>query len=177
MNIKGVHHTGLVVRDLDRSIYFYHDLLGLPFANEPSPWFAGPVLEQGVRVPNGSLRQVSLWCGPSAMVELIEYRDLSAPMTEPYPNNTLGAGHLCFQVDDIRAAKAELESKGVEFYSEINVVDEGPLAGWRWVYFPDPDGLSLELAEVAYYNEDERRANAEAYLRTRPSLADLEARL
>ncbi|MDX6378717.1 MAG: glyoxylase family protein [Gaiellaceae bacterium] len=177
MNLTGVHHTGLVVRDLERSIYFYHDLLGLTFANEPSPWFAGPVLEKGVRVPNASLRQVSLWAGPNAMVELIEYRDLSADMTEPYPNNTLGAGHLCFTVDDVAAAKAELEAKGVEFYSDVNVVDEGPLAGWRWVYFADPDGLSLELVEVAYYNKEERDANAAAYLASRPSLESLETNL
>jgi catechol 2,3-dioxygenase-like lactoylglutathione lyase family enzyme len=177
MQLAGVHHTGLVVRDLDRSIYFYHDLLGLPFANEPSPWFEGPGLDAGVRVPNARLRQVSLWCGPGAMVELIEYGDLSADMTQPYPNNTLGAGHLCFLVDDVRAAKAELEAKGVEFYTDVNVVDDGPLAGWRWVYFSDPDGLALELAEVAYYHKDEREANAAAYLRTRPSPADVEARL
>jgi catechol 2,3-dioxygenase-like lactoylglutathione lyase family enzyme len=176
MNLTGVHHTGLVVRDLERSIYFYHDLLGLPFANEPSPWFEGPALDAGVGVPNARLRQVSLWCGTS-MVELIEYGDLSAPMTRPYPNNTLGAGHLCFLVDDVRATKAELEAKGVVFYTDVNVVDEGPLAGWRWVYFSDPDGLALELAEVAYYNKDERDANAVAYLEQRPTLQALEANL
>ena len=48
MRLTAVHHVGLVVRDLDRSIYFYHDLLGLPFANEPTPWFEGPELEKGV---------------------------------------------------------------------------------------------------------------------------------
>ena len=177
MNLTGVHHTGLVVRDLERSIYFYHDLLGLTFANEPSPWFAGSQLDKGVGVPGASLRQVSLWAGPHAMVELIEYRDLSAEMARPYPNNTLGAGHLCFTVDDVVASKAELEAKGVVFYSDINVVDEGPLAGWRWVYFSDPDGLPLELIEVAYYKKAERDANTAAYLTARPSLAELEAKL
>ena len=39
--IKAIHHCGLVVRDLDRSIYFYHDVLGLPFANEPTGWMSG----------------------------------------------------------------------------------------------------------------------------------------
>jgi hypothetical protein len=47
------------------------------------------------------------------------------------------------------------------------VVDEGVLAGWRWVYFQDPDGYPLELVEVAYSNDDERRAGIAAYLATR----------
>ena len=44
----------------------------------------------------------------------------------------------------------DLESCGVEFYSDVNVVDDGVLAGWRWVYFADPDGYPLELVENAY---------------------------
>ena len=72
--------------------------------------------------------------------------------------------------NDIRAAKAELEAKGVVFYSDVNVVDEGPLAGWRWCYFSDPDGLALELVEVAYYLKEEREAAISSYLDTRPAL-------
>jgi glyoxylase I family protein len=177
MQLKAVHHVGLVVRDLDRSIYFYHDVLGLPFANEPTPWFDGPELSKGVGVPDASLRQVSLWVGENSTMELIEYGNRPAESTESVPNNYLGAAHVCFKVEDVRATKAELESKGVTFYSDVNVVDSGPLAGWRWVYFSDPDGLALELVEVAYYLEEERKANAEAYLRSRPALETIEARL
>jgi hypothetical protein len=56
----------------------------------------------------------------------------------------------------------------VTFYSDVNVVDDGPLAGWRWVYFSDPDGLALELVQVAYYPEDERRRAIAEYLSQRP---------
>jgi glyoxylase I family protein len=56
----------------------------------------------------------------------------------------------------------------VEFYTDVNVVDDGPLAGWRWVYFSDPDGLALELVQVAYYPEEERKAAITEYLANRP---------
>jgi catechol 2,3-dioxygenase-like lactoylglutathione lyase family enzyme len=169
VELKAVHHVGLVVRDLDRSIYFYHDLLGLPFANEPTPWFDGPELSRGVGVPDARLRQVSLWVGEHSTMELIEYGNRPESSTAPVPNNYLGAAHVCFKVDDVRATKAELESKGVRFYSDVNVVDSGPLAGWRWVYFSDPDGLALELVEIEYYLKEERSLAAAQYLRTRPA--------
>ncbi|HET7900255.1 MAG TPA: VOC family protein [Candidatus Nanopelagicales bacterium] len=176
LELQAVHHVGLVVKDLDRSIYFYHDVLGLPFANEPTPWFDGPELEKGVGVPGATLRQVSMWVGPNSTMELIEYgnRELDNPVP---PNNALAAAHVCFKVADINATKAELESRGVVFYSDVNVVDSGPLAGWRWCYFSDPDGLALELVEIAYYLKEEREAAAAEYVRTRESLADIEARL
>ena len=85
----------------------------------------------------------------------------------PLPSNNLGASHVAFQVDDIQARKAELEAQGIEFFSDVNVVDEGVLAGWRWVYFADPDGYPLELVEVAYYNADERREGIAEYLAAR----------
>jgi len=37
--------------------------------------------------------------------------------------------------------------------------------------------MALELVEIAYYLKEEREANSAQYLLTRPSLADVEARL
>ena len=55
--MRGLHHVGITVKDLDASIRFYHDVLGLPFSNEPSPWFEGEGLGKAVGVPGASLRQ------------------------------------------------------------------------------------------------------------------------
>jgi catechol 2,3-dioxygenase-like lactoylglutathione lyase family enzyme len=164
--MKGMHHVGITVKDLDESIRFYHDVLGLPFSSEPSPWFEGEALGTAVGVPGGALRQVSLMLGDT-MFELLEYKSPPSQTTGPLMSNNLGASHVAILVDDIEATKAELEAKGIEFYSDVNRVDEGVLAGWRWVYFEDPDGYPLELIEVAYYNADDRRAGIAAYLASR----------
>jgi len=155
------------VKDLDASIRFYHDVLGLKFSNEPSPWFDGPDLGPAVGVPGAALRQVSLLLGDTTL-ELLEYKSPPSQTEGPLMSQSLGASHVAFVIDDIEAKKAELEAQGIRFYSDVNVVDEGVLAGWRWVYFEDPDGYPLELVEVAYYNTDERRAGIAAYLASRP---------
>lgn len=164
--MKAMHHVGITVKDLDASIRFYHDVLGLQFSNEPSPWFDAPELGPAVGVPGAALRQVSLLVGDTTL-ELLEYKSPPSDTSAPLASSNQGASHVAFRVEDIEAKKAELEEKGVTFFSEVNVVDEGVLAGWRWVYFADPDGYPLELVEVAYYNEGERREGIATYLASR----------
>jgi catechol 2,3-dioxygenase-like lactoylglutathione lyase family enzyme len=166
--VNAIHHVGITVPDLDRAIEFYNGVLGLEFINEPSPVFDAPGLGPAVGVPGGALRQVSLALGDS-MVELLEYTRPPAPNESPLPQNGFGAQHLAFQVEDVAARKRELEARGVEFLGEVNVVDEGVLAGWRWVYFRDPFGIVLELVEVAYTKPEERAQGIAAYLAAKAS--------
>jgi catechol 2,3-dioxygenase-like lactoylglutathione lyase family enzyme len=164
--MKALHHVGITVKDLDASIRFYHDILGLQFSNEPSPWFDAEELGPAVGVPGAALRQVSLLVGDTTL-ELLEYKSPPSETTAPLGSNSIGASHVAFLVEDIDAEKAALEAKGIDFFSAVNVVDEGVLAGWRWVYFSDPDGYPLELVQVAYYEAEERRAGVAAYLASR----------
>lgn len=169
MAITGIHHTGLIVRDLDRSIAFYNGVLGFPFQSEPSPWFSGDELADGVGVPDAELRQCCLLVGDDVL-ELLEYANRE-PSEEPVHQNHLGAMHVALRVDDVAAVQADLEAAGVQFLSSAHVVDDGVLAGWRWVYFRDPDGIPLELVEVAYTRPDERRAGIAEYFAERAAAA------
>jgi catechol 2,3-dioxygenase-like lactoylglutathione lyase family enzyme len=47
---------------------------------------------------------------------------------------------LAFQVEDVRAARNELESRGVEFITDVDGDDTE-----AWVYFRGPDGYLYEL--------------------------------
>lgn len=163
--MKGVHHVGITVPDLDRGLDFYVGVLGLDYFDPPSPVFDSPELGAAVGVPGANLRQANLACGDS-VVELIEYTAPAPPRPDPVRADERGAAHLAFSVEDAAAAKAELEAAGVEFLSAINVVDEGVLAGWRWVYFRDPFGILLELVEVAY-RDAEAAARGIAELKSR----------
>jgi predicted enzyme related to lactoylglutathione lyase len=49
-------------------------------------------------------------------------------------------GHIAFHVDDVDAARAELEAKGVEFFGEVRDSSVCKMA-----FFTDPDGNDLML--------------------------------
>lgn len=160
--MKGLHHTAITVSNLDRAIEFYCGVLGLELAHEPTEIFSGAFVEQALRVPGASLRIAVLLVGDDR-IELLEYEAPPSPVERPLPGNARGAAHLAFVVDDIVAKKAELEAKGITFFADIATNEAGPLAGWRWVYFSDPDGIVLELIEVAFRHDEERRAGVAAY--------------
>jgi len=142
MRSPGVHHTGITVSDLDRSIEFY-GLLGF----EPDEVLVeeGEEVERGVGVPGAKLRSTILLGPGDSRIELIQYLDAEAAgPSAPHPNNGVGAAHVCVEVEDVDAAVAELREQGVEFLTEP-ITHE---AGIRWVYAKDPDGVTAELLQV-----------------------------
>jgi catechol 2,3-dioxygenase-like lactoylglutathione lyase family enzyme len=167
--MKAIHHTGIIVSDLERSIGFYHEVLGLAFAAEPTAVIDDPELGPKVGVPGAKLRLVTFVVG-DGLLELLQFVAPPSPIDAPLPQNALGAHHVALLVDDIAAEVERLTTAGVEFLSDVTAVDEGVLAGWRWVYFRDPDGILLELVEVAYSRPEERRSNIERYQADRATL-------
>jgi catechol 2,3-dioxygenase-like lactoylglutathione lyase family enzyme len=156
--MRGQHHVGITVADLERSLEFYVGILGLELAGGPTEIFDDENLGPAVGVPGARLRCALLRLG-DGLLELLQYHAPASPVETPLPQNALGAQHVAFAVDDVHACKQALEAQGVEFLADVTVVDDGPLAGWRWVYFRDPDGNALELVENAYPAPYERGAS------------------
>lgn len=144
ISLRGIQHVGVPVKSLERSLAFYRDVFGL------EPEFThtgeGDVLSAGVGVPDAKLTLAFLQLG-NTYLELLEYH---TPRDELYgkANCDVGAVHVCFQVDDIQASYAELLERGVECFSAPILIDDGPLGGTWFLYFKDPDGITLEFFQV-----------------------------
>lgn len=144
--IHGVHHTCITVSDLERSIAFYRDQLGLELVMTEESERSGDDRSKALGVPKAKVKLAILRAG-EAQVELIEYVTAQG---RPYDrnNNDVGAMHIAFQVEDIDAVYKRMVDQGVRFTAPPATIPAGPMAGWRWTYFFDPDGVSLEIIQT-----------------------------
>jgi catechol 2,3-dioxygenase-like lactoylglutathione lyase family enzyme len=144
--LKGVHHTCITVSNLEQSIEFYRDVLGLELVMTEESERSGDDRSKALGVAKAKVKLAILRAG-QAQVELIEY---VASKGRPYDrnNNDVGAMHIAFQVDDIDAVYQRMLDAGVRFTSAPATIPAGPMEGWRWTYFYDPDGVSLEIIQI-----------------------------
>lgn len=146
-DVFAVQHVGLTVRDRERSVAFYRDLLGCKelFSQEKT----GGYLAAIVGYPDASVKMAHL-SDPAGrlVIELFEYvhPDLLDADLEP---RRIGNAHLCFLVEDLDAVYSRLAAHDVDFFSPPIPVDTGANAGGAGLYLRDPDGITIELFQPA----------------------------
>jgi lactoylglutathione lyase len=152
MAVHSIFHAGFVVRDLDASIRFYTEGLGLRLRLQQTQDNA--YTRSLVGYPDASLRvaQFNLPEGdPPASGHILELVEYVTPEGGPVDleRNTIGAGHLAFLVDDIETMTANLTALGATPLSEPNEITAGINKGGKALYLHDPDGVMLELLQPA----------------------------
>jgi catechol 2,3-dioxygenase-like lactoylglutathione lyase family enzyme len=120
-------HVAITVRDIERSVAFYRDLLGFD------------VLGQ-LFLNEGTFKIVYLRSG-GACVELFEFRGQAAETAVGVPDTVGGFKHLALQTDDVDGLAASLKAAGTVF--TLDPLDAA--GGVRLAFFRDPDGNLLEL--------------------------------
>ena len=128
MHVTGIHHVAIICSDYARSKQFYSEVLG----------FA--VIQETYRATRESYK-LDLRVNATTQIELFSFPQSPARSSQP---EACGLRHLAFGVTDLEGAIAELVAKGIQV--EPVRVDE--LTGKRFTFFPDPDGLPLELYEA-----------------------------
>jgi catechol 2,3-dioxygenase-like lactoylglutathione lyase family enzyme len=139
---RALDHVGVTVDNLERSLAFYCDLLGLDII-EVSEGHNGSV----VGLPEARMRIADVATGDGTVLELIEYTaERSAP--SPPAHNAPGCAHIGMRVADLDATLDTLGTAGTQPAGEpMLVVDGLAWAGTRIAYVRDPDGSLIELVQ------------------------------
>jgi catechol 2,3-dioxygenase-like lactoylglutathione lyase family enzyme len=142
---RTIHHTGYTVSDLDRSLAFYRDLLGLEVIATQEK--RGGYLAAIVGYPDAHVRMAHLRVpGDGHVVELFQYLAPAGERPGRIEPRDAGASHLCLVVDDLPALYAQLVEAGADsFVSPPVEVDTGINRGGLALYLRDPDGIPVEL--------------------------------
>ena len=144
--LRGHDHTGITVPDIKQATDFFVNVIGCkeamsfgPFSDDKTDF-----MQQLVNVnPRAVINQITLVrCGFGSNIELFQYTSPDQKNMTP-KNSDIGGYHIAFYVDDIKAAKAYLDSKGVKTFFNLPV-DQGPAAGQSIFYFLAPWCLQME---------------------------------
>ncbi|MCX7381481.1 MAG: methylmalonyl-CoA epimerase [Alphaproteobacteria bacterium] len=132
MKIKRIEHIAIAVDSMGKSMDLFRDVFGL-----------GVEYEEQI----GQTRLAMLPVGET-YVELLEGQGPESGVTKWIAEKGVGLFHICFEVEDIDAAIAELKEKGIKLRDETPRIGHG---GSR-IAFLDPAGTGnvlIELAELA----------------------------
>ena len=145
--ITGFFHGGITVKDMETSLAFYRDGLGLALNFDRI--LDGPYLNVVLNLTQKRIRAAYLDVPGGGFIELLEYQEIERLDASSRPCD-YGAGHFCFYVEGIDELAERLFSMGYRARSESCVdITAGPNKGARSLYLKDPDGYSIELFQKA----------------------------
>jgi diaminopimelate decarboxylase len=141
----GLDHVSVTCGDLDRSLAFYRDLLGLALRGRGE--VDGSSEFEITGIANPIVRWADLLLPHGQVLELIEYERPRGTPSRPEPNDP-GATHISLRVTDADAACERLRAAGAGVRSDPVTIDSpGAWHGARAFYAADPDGVTVELIQ------------------------------
>ena len=137
-------HVGITVSDLERSIYFYRDVLGFSIVREMDE--IGEHIDNFSGLKGVDVRTVKMSGDDGSMIELLYYRshpescsdNLSQTITK------IGCSHFAVTVDDLMVLYSRLLDNKVCVICEPQYSPDGNV---RLTFCRDPDGTLIELVE------------------------------
>jgi predicted enzyme related to lactoylglutathione lyase len=145
--ITGVGNFSHIVADLDKSLEFYRDVIGLQPTAPPRPFDGNAAIMKLGNTPNAQSRFVALSVPGSAIgVELIDYKDIQRTAARPRFQDP-GAANLILRVRDLDAVVARVRKAGAKILTTTGV----PATignGGKILFIQDPDGFVIELSQA-----------------------------
>ena len=143
--LKSFFHTGFVVKDLETSVAFYRDVMGLKY--ELTSERTGEFAERVVGFKNAHLKVAFLNMDNGHHLELVQYIVPEGAQAK-FERNDLGASHLAFFVENMEEYHAAMSGRGLRFIGPpATLVQDGKITR-KAAYAQDPDGNWLEFVEL-----------------------------
>jgi len=131
--IKRIHHIAVLVEDIDTSLKFWHDILGI----EPS---------HISNMPNEAARIAFLPVGESE-IELVQPVTSDSGLSRFLEKHGPGMHHLCLEVDNLQGFLRQLKTKGVQLINEEpKVGEDGRL--YAFIHPKSTNGVLVELYQL-----------------------------
>lgn len=146
--VARVANVGLHVADIDRSLGFYRDRLGLTVVHD-SGWLADPSVLALTATPGGAIRIVNL-AGTGAGGATITVVQVDGVPRRPPPVAEFhdpGTVHVAMDVPSLDAALAHLAAAGVVPLAAPGEISGGGAGHARVAFLRDPDGFFVELVQ------------------------------
>ena len=129
-----LHHINLSTNKVDEMNDFYLNVMKLKTETQGLP-----ILEK----KKGYSGDVAFVSDGTIQTHLAE-KDLNVCFKTGHSINPLEKGHIAYRTDDLEAFKTHLDQLGIR-YSDWG---ETAVAGWKQIFFYDPDGNVIEVHEV-----------------------------
>ncbi len=141
--IRGIHHIGVHVHDMDRMIRFYEEAFGFELVGEGFSWSDDEFIDRIVDVPGSAARGCMLRAGTCYM-ELFQYSAPAPNSSTPLAPFDKGYTHFCVDVTEIEIEVERLKTVGMTF-SEPAPINMGHV---KSLYGRDPEGNVIEVQET-----------------------------
>jgi catechol 2,3-dioxygenase-like lactoylglutathione lyase family enzyme len=147
-----LHHVAISVKDLDKSLVFYRDALGLTVFQDEV--ISGPDVDMALMERDAKVRMVLLMDEAGNMIELLDWQSPTV-RKRPYEHRNFtstGLVEVCFMVPDLQKVEKDLLRNGFSFRTPIwpfgkdTVTYGGGYAAIR--YAEDPDGVNVEFIQI-----------------------------
>ena len=131
--IKKIEHIGVAVKSVERSVYIYRDILGIPL--------------EKIYESDAIKTKIAFFPLGDCTIELIEPMDPSSPAARFLQNRGEGIHHICLGVNNVEEALQNFQSKG------ISLLDKAPRTtqDGRVIAFLNPkstNGVLIELMKI-----------------------------
>jgi catechol 2,3-dioxygenase-like lactoylglutathione lyase family enzyme len=143
--ILATRHAGIVVQDMQKSLHFWRDVMGLKVTADFRA--EDKYIETLQHLEGVKLHMIKLTAPDGSMIELL--RDSGNPTPPPERNQLCDRGirHLAFTVADAESAFQQLHKAGCETLSSPVTAPDGKA---RLFFARDPEGNLIEIVEVLF---------------------------